>query len=273
MDERHGSSKLTGIRQIVKFKEILQKWQSVTLGSKGNNSSRKGGSPHSRSDRLVVRCSHQSHSGRRVTIGSPSHSTLSAENSPLSSRGTLSPAISRRLTSVIACDSDEESCASPEPPSDVPEGYLAVYVGPELRRFIIPTSYLSHNLFKVLLEKAEEEFGFDHSGGLTIPCETETFKYLLKCMENHQKAHPDDTPAGAWKLSEEAEDNDLKFFEFIYEHKHRSEARRLGGGRTHFVPWMKVKLMKGFASTSLSIFAYLTRLLELEPGPEHLYSP
>lgn len=194
MDEHHGSSKLTGIRQIVKFKEILQKWQSVTLGSKGNNSPRKGGSPHSRSDRLVVRCSPQSHSGRRVTMGSPSHSTLSAENSPLSSRGTLSPAISRRLTSVIACDSDEESCASPEPPSDVPEGYLAVYVGPELRRFIIPTSYLSHNLFKVLLEKAEEEFGFDHSGGLTIPCETETFKYLLKCMENHQKAHPDDTP-------------------------------------------------------------------------------
>ena len=30
-----------------------------------------------------------------------------------------------------------------------------------------------------------EEFGFDQSGGLTIPCEIETFKYLLNCIENH----------------------------------------------------------------------------------------
>ncbi|KAK4775343.1 hypothetical protein SAY86_010278 [Trapa natans] len=73
------------------------------------------------------------------------------------------------------------------PPPDVPKGYLAVYVGEELRRFVILT-YLSHLLFKVLLEKAEEEFGFDHTGGLTIPCEIETFKYLLKCMENHTRA-------------------------------------------------------------------------------------
>ncbi|KAM7273575.1 hypothetical protein ACFE04_028239 [Oxalis oulophora] len=62
-----------------------------------------------------------------------------------------------------------------------------VYVGPELQRFIIPTSYLSHSLFKLLLEKTEEEFEFDHSGALTIPCEIETFKFLLKCIENNPK--------------------------------------------------------------------------------------
>ncbi|KAL0346803.1 UNVERIFIED_CONTAM: Auxin-induced protein 15A [Sesamum calycinum] len=80
--------------------------------------------------------------------------------------GGISPAVSRRLrSSNVYCDSDEDSCQSPEPPHDVPRGYLAVYVGPELRRFIIPTSYLTDPLFKVLLEKVEEEFGFDHSGG------------------------------------------------------------------------------------------------------------
>ncbi|KAM7266703.1 hypothetical protein ACFE04_004600 [Oxalis oulophora] len=57
----------------------------------------------------------------------------------------------------------------------------------ELQRFIIPTSYLSHSLFKLLLEKTEEEFEFDHSGALTIPCEIETFKFLLKCIENNPK--------------------------------------------------------------------------------------
>lgn len=144
-DGNGGGGKITGIRQIVKLKGFLQKWQHVTLGTK---SPRSGQVP----------------------------------------RG-ISPAISKRLRdSNVYCDSDEDtSCHSPEPPPDVPKGYLAVYVGPELRRFIIPTSYLADPLFKVLLEKVEEEFGFDHSGGLTIPCEIETFKYLLQCMENHRK--------------------------------------------------------------------------------------
>jgi SAUR family protein len=107
--------------------------------------------------------------------------------------GGISPMITKRLNSLVYCDSDEDSCCnSPKPPHDVPKGYLAVYVGPELRRFIIPTSYLSHSLFKMLLEKAADEFGFDQSGGLTIPCEIETFKYLLNCMESTQLHHDDD---------------------------------------------------------------------------------
>ncbi|CAL9231048.1 unnamed protein product [Arabidopsis halleri] len=153
MDENN-AAKLTGIRQIVRLKEILQKWQTVTIG------------PKSEVPPLAA--------GKQAVA-------------------MISPAINKRLLDVKNGDSDEENCQSPEPPHDVPKGYLAVYVGPELRRFIIPTSYLSHSLFKVLLEKAEEEFGFDQSGALTIPCEVETFKYLLKCMENNLKdLHPDD---------------------------------------------------------------------------------
>ncbi|KAJ8435534.1 hypothetical protein Cgig2_014453 [Carnegiea gigantea] len=137
--------KVNGIRQIVRLKQLLNKWQSVTLNSRTN------------SPRSVRR-----HSGP----------------------GLISPEMSMRLrNSFIVCDSDEEGWQSPEPPHDVPRGYLAIYVGQEYRRFIIPTSYLSHHLFKVLLEKAEEEFGFDHGGALAIPCEIETFKYLLKCIE------------------------------------------------------------------------------------------
>ncbi|XP_073274619.1 protein SMALL AUXIN UP-REGULATED RNA 10-like [Primulina huaijiensis] len=150
MDQDNGgSNKVTGIRQIVRLKGFLQKWQNVTLGPKDQQN-------------------HQVYGGG------------------------ISPAITRRLIgSNVYCESDEDSCHSPEPPPDVPKGYLAVYVGLELRRFIIPTSYLGDPLFKVLLEKVEEEFGFDHSGGLTIPCEIETFKYLLQCMENHRKEQLD----------------------------------------------------------------------------------
>ncbi|KAK2395985.1 protein SMALL AUXIN UP-REGULATED RNA [Trifolium repens] len=155
--EYGGGSKLTGIRQIVRLKELLQKWQNVTLGPK------------------------------------PPIPRLEEADD-----GMRSPIINKRITNLQSCDSDEETCKTPdpEPPHDVPKGYLAVYVGPELRRFIIPTSYLSHSLFKMLLEKAAEEFGFDQSGGLTIPCEIETFKYLIKCIETQEKEQHDDASFG-----------------------------------------------------------------------------
>ncbi|XP_022998729.1 auxin-responsive protein SAUR71-like [Cucurbita maxima] len=157
----NGGIKWTGIRHFVRLKQTLQHWQAVTVNPKSQASNKN-------------QSQSQNHN-----------------------RGILSPAINKRLMNAMCCDSDEESCQSPEHLSDVPKGYLAVYVGPELRRFIIPTSYLSHLVFKVLLEKAEEEYGFDHSGGLTLPCEIETFKYLLKYMEVQQlDDHPDEqTPA------------------------------------------------------------------------------
>ncbi|XP_031285050.1 auxin-responsive protein SAUR23-like [Pistacia vera] len=61
--------------------------------------------------------------------------------------------------------------------SDVPKGYLAVYVGEsQMKRFIIPVSFLNQPSFQELLSKAEEEFGFNHPmGGLTIPCKEDIF--------------------------------------------------------------------------------------------------
>ncbi|KAK8625136.1 hypothetical protein V6N13_090014 [Hibiscus sabdariffa] len=60
---------------------------------------------------------------------------------------------------------------------DVPKGHVAVYVGEAQRkRFVVPISYLNHPSFAVLLNHAEEEFGFNHPmGGLTIPCKEDAF--------------------------------------------------------------------------------------------------
>ncbi|OIV99525.1 hypothetical protein TanjilG_17335 [Lupinus angustifolius] len=59
---------------------------------------------------------------------------------------------------------------------DVPKGYIAVYIGEKVKRFVIPISYLNQPLFQVLLNQAEEEFGYDHPmGGLTIPCSEDIF--------------------------------------------------------------------------------------------------
>ncbi|GMN63335.1 hypothetical protein TIFTF001_032418 [Ficus carica] len=69
---------------------------------------------------------------------------------------------------------------------DVPKGFLAVYVGEsQMKRFVIPVSYLNQPLFQELLSQAEEEFGFDHPmGALTIPCREDSFVDLLSHLNS-----------------------------------------------------------------------------------------
>ncbi|CAL5212561.1 unnamed protein product [Lathyrus oleraceus] len=82
------------------------------------------------------------------------------------------------ITSIIRKASLSTSQASTKG-FEVPKGYLAVYVGDKLRRFVIPLSYLNRPLFQELLNQAEEEFGYDHPmGGLTIPCSEDEFLNL-----------------------------------------------------------------------------------------------
>jgi SAUR family protein len=67
--------------------------------------------------------------------------------------------------------------------SEVPKGYLAVYVGEKMKRFVIPISYLNKPSFQYLLSQAEEEFGYDHPmGGLTIPCTEDAFQHITSCL-------------------------------------------------------------------------------------------
>ncbi|KAL5558773.1 hypothetical protein UlMin_034984 [Ulmus minor] len=70
----------------------------------------------------------------------------------------------------------------------VPKGYLAICVGEELKRFVIPTEYLGHQAFHVLLREAEEEFGFHQTGVLRIPCEVSLFESVLKMVENKRES-------------------------------------------------------------------------------------
>jgi SAUR family protein len=65
----------------------------------------------------------------------------------------------------------------------VPKGYLAVYVGEEMKRFVIPLSYLNQISFQDLLSQSEEQFGFDHPmGGITIPCREDVFLEITSSL-------------------------------------------------------------------------------------------
>ncbi|KAL2503247.1 auxin-responsive protein SAUR50-like [Forsythia ovata] len=68
-----------------------------------------------------------------------------------------------------------------------PPGSLAVYVGPELRRFVIPTRFLNLPVFVGLLHKAEEEFGFQTTGGLVLPCDDGFFKEILNFLQKDEE--------------------------------------------------------------------------------------
>ncbi|KAL8039755.1 hypothetical protein ABFX02_10G057100 [Erythranthe guttata] len=64
-----------------------------------------------------------------------------------------------------------------------PTGTFPVYVGERRERFVVPTSYLSHPLFKILLEKAYDEFGFDQRNGLVVPCSVVAFQEVICAVE------------------------------------------------------------------------------------------
>ncbi|GMH03880.1 hypothetical protein Nepgr_005719 [Nepenthes gracilis] len=65
----------------------------------------------------------------------------------------------------------------------IPKGFLAVCVGNELKRYVIPTEYLRHQAFGILLREAEEEFGFHQEGVLKLPCDVAVFEMVLKVVE------------------------------------------------------------------------------------------
>ncbi|KAI4352718.1 hypothetical protein L6164_006940 [Bauhinia variegata] len=67
-----------------------------------------------------------------------------------------------------------------------PPGFLAVYVGLERKRFVIPARFLNLPIFVGLLKKAEEEFGFQCDGGLVLPCEVAFFTLMVKYLEKNE---------------------------------------------------------------------------------------
>ncbi|KAJ8752606.1 hypothetical protein K2173_005495 [Erythroxylum novogranatense] len=65
-----------------------------------------------------------------------------------------------------------------------PEGCFSVYVGPQKQRFVVKTKFASHPLFKMLLEDAELEYGFNSEGPLLLPCDVDLFYKILAEMDN-----------------------------------------------------------------------------------------
>ncbi|CAL9245459.1 unnamed protein product [Arabidopsis halleri] len=75
---------------------------------------------------------------------------------------------------------------------DVPKGCLAIKVGSkeeEKQRFVVPVFYFNHPLFMQLLREAEEEYGFEQKGTITIPCHVEVFRYVQDMINRERSVN------------------------------------------------------------------------------------
>ncbi|CAL5387395.1 unnamed protein product [Camellia sinensis] len=101
-------------------------------------------------------------------------------------RGNPNPSQKKCLLQTKCDDHEEEGSSSPPQTASpgTPTGHFAVYVGEERRRFVVPIGFLSHPLFKMLLEKAYDEFGFEQRAGLVVPCSVAAFQEVRVGMAN-----------------------------------------------------------------------------------------
>ncbi|KAK4370123.1 hypothetical protein RND71_009598 [Anisodus tanguticus] len=92
----------------------------------------------------------------------------------------------KRASILSYSSSDSDEPANPGSNRRTPSGSLAVYVGPSRTRFVIPTRFLNLPVFISLLDKAEEEFGYQRTGGLVLPCEVEYFSEILRLLDRDE---------------------------------------------------------------------------------------
>ncbi|KAI3521698.1 hypothetical protein L1887_11170 [Cichorium endivia] len=139
------------IRDIVRLQQMLKKWKK-TATSKNN-----------KDDNGVV---------------------------PATTNKTTTKGLNKFLKKTLSF-SDLSSTTGQE--DVVKKGYLAVWVGRDedaMKKFVIPTDYLTHQAFSVLLRDAEEEFGFQQEGILKIPCDVPLFENILMMMTDNKKQRP-----------------------------------------------------------------------------------
>ncbi|GLJ31393.1 hypothetical protein SUGI_0629890 [Cryptomeria japonica] len=70
----------------------------------------------------------------------------------------------------------------------IPKGCLAIHVGKEQKRFVIPILYLYHPFISKLLVEAGKEFGYNYQGPLIIPCEIHDFQQLARLIDREKKS-------------------------------------------------------------------------------------
>ncbi|KAK8956727.1 hypothetical protein KSP39_PZI000751 [Platanthera zijinensis] len=73
-----------------------------------------------------------------------------------------------------------------------PKGCMTIRVGSageEMQKFVVPVEYVNHPLFFRLLKEAEEEYGFEQTGAIRIPCQVEDFRHVRGAIDRENSGH------------------------------------------------------------------------------------
>ncbi|KAK9690661.1 hypothetical protein RND81_09G144600 [Saponaria officinalis] len=70
----------------------------------------------------------------------------------------------------------------PRPMTD--EGHFVVYTT-DGKRFMIPLTCLTTDIFRELFRMAEEEYGVTASGPITLPCDSSLLEYAISMVRNN----------------------------------------------------------------------------------------
>ncbi|XP_071694374.1 uncharacterized protein [Rutidosis leptorrhynchoides] len=71
-----------------------------------------------------------------------------------------------------------------------PVGFFPVYVGPEKQWFAVKTKYANHPLFRMLLDDAEIEYGYNTPGPILLPCDLDLFYKVVAEMDANEDMEP-----------------------------------------------------------------------------------
>lgn len=191
------------IRDIVRLQQMLKKWKKAATVTKNNNNNNNN-------------------------AVDPAASTITTNNNNKTTTTTTTKGLNKFLKKTLSF-SDISSTVQEDV---VKKGYLAVWVGRDedaMKKFVIPTDYLAHQAFSVLLRDAEEEFGFQQEGILKIPCDIPLFEEILKMMstssaDNKKQQLKSSSSTSSFFLYEQEQQQQQRQSEppHNYHHHHRS---------------------------------------------------
>ncbi|GAB2291898.1 hypothetical protein Dimus_026147 [Dionaea muscipula] len=105
----------------------------------------------------------------------------------IESRKRIALPLPKSITSSSRSSSSSEEadhpCSTTSPPR-VKRGHFVVYTA-DKQRFMIPLTYLHNEIFIELLEAAEEQFGSQRDGPITLLCNSLFMEYVLSVMQSN----------------------------------------------------------------------------------------
>ncbi|XP_031376343.1 auxin-responsive protein SAUR36 [Punica granatum] len=142
----------------------------------------------------------------RRQMRSPTRRSLSSPGSKILRLGTYLSRGAQRLCSFRSRGRGYVRVGHEKPVRhDVPKGHLAVYVGQSgdsMCRVMVPVIYFNHPLFGELLREAEKVHGYNHPGGITLPCGISELERIQKRIaESGRYRHLDRHKVDQYRIS------------------------------------------------------------------------